>query len=376
MDLQMTKVISISNENNHHPTIVDGSFVEHNQIDLSEIFSVLLESKKVIALITALFMVLGLSAGLLLPQKWTSSSVIVAPTETESMELNSLLNELTVAGVTTGISTDYLLKNYIQYFDSGILRDNYLQKTDYFKMLLNEGKDDELQKRLLLDSISNNISTSGNNNDKPGDTKAYTYYRLNLSAQTPEAAKDLLQGYMGYVEKSANEYVLYKIQRAVALKLASEQELYQRELQKVQNQRDVRIKRISYSLSIADAAGLKKPVYSNGTVINDDPDYSITLGADALRQKLAVEKSITDPLMMSTDLRNRKMNIDLLSKINIANVEFKPYKLLQKPENPSKKDSPKKLIVLILFTLIGFVVAIGTVLLRNMYMKHKENTAL
>lgn len=40
---------------------------------------------------------------------------------------------------------------------------------------------------------------------------------------------------------------------------------------KTKNQLDANIQRLNYSLDIANAAGIKKPVYSNGQAVKDDP---------------------------------------------------------------------------------------------------------
>lgn len=373
----MMKARSLDTEKHKQPAVIEGSFVEHNEIDLVEIFSILFRAKKIIILITLAFALAGLIVGVFLPQKWTSSSVIIAPTDSESMSLDNLLGELKMAGVDSGIDENYLLTTYMQFFDSRILRDGFLQQTDYLKMLMKKNPNDEYKKRSLLDLIStNNITTESNANDKPASTKAYNYFRLKFSAQTPDAAKDLLQGYINYVEKSANTYILFKLKRSLALKLEGEESLFSLESQRVQSSRDVRIKRLEYALSIAEAAGLKKPVYSSGAAILDDPDYSITLGGDALKQKLRVEKSITDPLTTSADLRNRAISIVLLRNIKIDNVEFTLFKYLQKPEVPTKKDEPKRLLILVIFILLGLIVAIATALLRDMLVKRREIASL
>ncbi len=41
----------------------------------------------------------------------------------------------------------------------------------------------------------------------------------------------------------------------------------------MKNQLDANIQRLNYSLDIANAAGIKKPVYSNGQAVKDDPDF-------------------------------------------------------------------------------------------------------
>ncbi|MCW8110424.1 LPS O-antigen length regulator Wzz(fepE) [Yersinia intermedia] len=371
------KVRSLDTEKHKQPAVIESSFVKHDEIDLIEIFSMLFRAKKIIILIVVVFALIGLIVGFFLPQKWTSSSVIIAPTYSESMLLDNLLGELKVAGVDSGIDENYLLATYMQFCDSRILRDAFLQQTDYLKMLMKKNPNDEFKKQSLLDVIStNNITTESNANDKSASTKDNNYFRLKFSAQTPDAAKDLLQGYMNYVKESANAYILFKLQRSLALKLEAEQRLFSLESQRVQSRRDVRIKRLEYALSIAEAAGLKKPVYSSGAAILDDPDYSITLGGDALKQKLRVEKSITDPLTTSADLRNRAINIDLLRNIKIDNIEFTPFKYLQKPEVPTKKDGPKRLLILVIFTFIGLIVAIATALLRDGLVRHREIASL
>lgn len=59
---------------------------------------------------------------------------------------------------------------------------------------------------------------------------------------------------------------------------------------RLKNQLDANIQRLHYSLEIANAAGIKRPVYSNGQAVKDDPDFSISLGADGISRKLEIEK--------------------------------------------------------------------------------------
>ena len=373
----MSSMNTLPNEPRAHLPVLDSTFVKHDEIDLFELLSVIYKAKKFIILVTLAFIIAGIGVGAVLPQKWTSSAVIIAPAASEFIGLDDLLDQLKIAGIDTGVDSTYLLATYMRYFDSRILRDNYLQHSSYFKMLMAKNPDDESRKRQLLDSItSNNITTSSNADDKGLSSKAYNYFRLNFSAAKPEEARNLLQGYMDYVEKSVQGYVTFKIKRAVTLKLQNEQQLYDVEIKKIQNDRDVRINKIKYALSIAQAAGVKKPVYSNGATILDDPDYSISLGADALAEKLKVEESIKDPLDISTDLRNRKMNIDLLRNVKLNDVEFRPFKYLQMPEVPSKKDEPKKLIILVISGMLGMMGAIAMVLLHHMSINRREKLSL
>lgn len=94
-------------------------------------------------------------------------------------------------------------------------------------------------------------------------------------------------------------------------------------------------------------AGVKKPISSEGAQIKDDPDYSIAMGADALSSKLAITEAITDPTTVSTDLKNRLYNMKQLEKVKLDELQFVPFKYMLKPYEPTKKDAPKRALILV-----------------------------
>jgi len=155
------------------------------------------------------------------------------------------------------------------------------------------------------------------------------------------------------------------IRSTLALKTRFEQEKLNLDRVRLTNQRDIKIQRLNYSLEVANAAGIKKPVYSNGQVVNDDPDFSITLGADGIQEKLRIEKSLKDIADLNADLRNREYHVEQLQKLNVKNIEFSPFKYQLSPSLPMKKDGQGKGIITVLMGLVGGIVACGIVLLRN-----------
>ncbi|SQB21291.1 ferric enterobactin transport protein FepE [Citrobacter koseri] len=56
---------------------------------------------------------------------------------------------------------------------------------------------------------------------------------------------------------------------------------------RLRNQLDANIQRLNYSLEIANAAGIKKPVYSNGQAVKDDPDFLYFSGRRRYCAKIA-----------------------------------------------------------------------------------------
>ncbi|MGS9073822.1 LPS O-antigen length regulator Wzz(fepE), partial [Salmonella enterica subsp. enterica serovar Infantis] len=83
--------------------------------------------------------------------------------------------------------------------------------------------------------------------------------------------------------------------------------------------------RLHYSLEIANAAGIKRPVYSNSQEVKDDPDFSISLGADGLSRKLEIEKGVTDVAEIDGDFRNRQYHVEQLAAMNVSDVKFTPF---------------------------------------------------
>ncbi|EGF1581369.1 LPS O-antigen length regulator, partial [Escherichia coli] len=145
---------------------------------------------------------------------------------------------------------------------------------------------------------------------------------------------------------------------------------------KMKNQLDANIQRLNYSLDIANAAGIKKPVYSNGQAVKDDPDFSISLGADGIERKLEIEKAVTDVAELNGELRNRQYLVEQLTKANINDVNFTPFKYQLRPSLPVKKDGPGKAIIVILSALIGGMVACGGVLLRHAMASRKQDAMM
>ncbi|WP_016678379.1 GNVR domain-containing protein, partial [Yersinia pestis] len=169
-----------------------------------------------------------------------------------------------------------------------------------------------------------------------------------------------------------NADVFRKIQRAVDLAKGIGTDKYSMELLKARNNQKVKIERLRYASSIADAAGVKKPVYSNGSAISDDPDFPITMGSDALNRKLEIEKSVIDLASINTELLNRKLYLDKLNRLEIPNVNIVPFKYLQQPTEPTKRDVPKRALIVILFALVGLMGSVGFVLVEHFVRERKR----
>lgn len=353
-------------------------FQRNDEIDLIEWFLIVLKSIKTVVIITLCFALLGYGVAKILPQKWTSDAVIIPPQGEELTSLDALKPQLSVLGIDFNVGEKELLSLFVRDFDSQILRREYLVKTDFYKRLIeNVDPNDELAKRRILDGLATKAfaSFSSELSKTPSET-AYSYYKLSFTADTSEDAQKTLQGYISVVNASVEKFIASKIQRQIDLSLSSEEAKYEMALSRLKNAQEVSINRLGYSLSIADAAGVKRPLYSNSTAIKDDPDFSIALGSDGLKRKLEIEKSISDLAQLNSGLQDSKLIINKLRELKLADVNFTAYKYLMMPNEPVKKDSPKTALIVLLATLLGLIASVGLVTVRHVVKSHRGGQAV
>ncbi|WP_338507725.1 LPS O-antigen length regulator Wzz(fepE) [Erwinia aphidicola] len=310
----------------------------------------------------------------LMPQRWTSSTVLVPAEAPQLRSMEKVLTELAVLNIKTDINPDSLLSDFMRNFDSRTLREKYLVNTTYFKELVQDKADSPEMRNHLINAILNgNIDSHSSVQDKDGDKKEYRYYEIKYTAETPTAARDLLEGYINYVTTVVEQELHQRLKYQVDMLKGKEIGRYEFDLVQAKNLHQIKLDRLQYALDIARSAGLKKPSWSNGTAIQDDPDFSVTLGADGLELKLAIEKSITDPSQLSADLQNRRLYIEKLNNLKIDELTVEPFKYMRAPYEPIKPDGPKRMLIAVLFALAGLVASCAWVLL-NSVMKRRSQT--
>ncbi|BET95808.1 LPS O-antigen length regulator Wzz(fepE) [Xenorhabdus taiwanensis] len=344
-----------------------------DEIDLFELFSVLFQSKYLIIAVSFVFAIIGFGIASFLPQKWTSTAAVVKPGLEEFQPLKNTLTDLHVLSIDPKVTEGALYQRFIENYNSRVLREEYLVSTDYFKTLLAKNQDSSgKEKRKLIEEIVNKniiISLPKKDNEVVDEIK------LSFSADNAEDAYNLLSGYIKFVSSIVRDQVKEELSDMVHEKLEYSQKLYALDLERIANMRSVDIERLKYAISLANSAGIKRPVSNSGVMIKDDPDYSITLGSDALQRKLQITEELTDPTTIDADLRNRQLYIKNLEKVNVNTVDFVPFKYMQEPYEPTSKDSPKRLLILIGAGFIGFILSIMYVLLRHMVRSRQKQEA-
>ncbi|WP_105266053.1 MULTISPECIES: LPS O-antigen length regulator Wzz(fepE) [unclassified Escherichia] len=349
----------------------------NNEIDLLNLIDVLWRAKKTIMAVVFAFACAGLLISFILPQKWTSSAVITPAEAVQWQDLEKTFTKLHVLDLDVNIDRGSVFNLFIKKFQSVSLLEEYLRSSPYVMDQLKEAKIDELDLHRAIVALSEKMKAIDDNASKKKDEPTlYTSWTLSFTAPTSEEAQTVLAGYIDYISTLVVKESLENVRNKLEIKTQFEKEKLAQDRIKTRNYLDANIQRLNYSLDIANAAGIKKPVYSNGQAVKDDPEFSISLGADGIERKLEIEKAVTDVAELNGDLRNRQYLVEQLTKANVSDVNFTPFKYQLRPSLPVKKDGPGKAIIVILAALVGGMVACGSVLLRYAMASRKQDAMM
>jgi LPS O-antigen subunit length determinant protein (WzzB/FepE family) len=335
------------------------------EIDLLNILTTLFAARKQIIAITFIFALAGLAASFLLPQKWTSEAVITAPENEQMIELRRAMINMTVLDVGAQVDAGQLYNMFLKKYDSQALREEFLAKSPYVQALLSNKEVDKVELHRAIIAVSEKFKSKNNADPKNADSVPYSSWTLSFTAPNAVDAQQVLNDYVEFIAQRVNKDVVQDLKNAVELKIAFEKDKLQLDRTMLENQHNIKVERLGYSLQVANAAGIKKPVYSNGQAVKDDPDFSVALGADGLAEKLKIEQSIKDVSELNAALQNREHLLKKLEAINVADVDFYPYKYQMQPSLPVKTDGPRKSLIIVLTAMVGLIVATGMVLLRQ-----------
>ncbi|EMQ2084936.1 LPS O-antigen length regulator [Salmonella enterica subsp. enterica] len=347
-----------------------------HEIDLFSLIEVLWQAKRRILATVFAFACVGLLLSFLLPQKWTSQAIVTPAESVQWQGLERTLTALRVLDMEVSVDRGSVFNLFIKKFSSPSLLEEYLRSSPYVMDQLKGAQIDEQDLHRAIVLLSEKMKAVDSNVGKKNETSLFTSWTLSFTAPTREEAQKVLAGYIQYISDIVVKETLENIRNQLEIKTRYEQEKLAMDRVRLKNQLDANIQRLHYSLEIANAAGIKRPVYSNGQAVKDDPDFSISLGADGISRKLEIEKGVTDVAEIDGDLRNRQYHVEQLAAMNVSDVKFTPFKYQLSPSLPVKKDGPGKAVIIILAALIGGMMACGGVLLRHAMVSRKLENAL
>lgn len=339
--------------------------ISPKEIDLLGLLDVLLAAKKRIVTIVFIFALAGLAIAFLLPQKWTSKAVITPAEQTQWNPLRQMMVALQVLDVKAQVTRSEIFDLFIKKFQSQSLLKEYLTSSPYVMSQLEEVEVDALELHRAVVNIAERMKAVNDAQVKDADKVPYVSWTLSFTAPKASDAQTVLEGYINYIAALVEKETVQNIRNQIALRTNEVEQQLRLDRVRLTNIHNTNLQRLNYSLEVANAAGIKKPVYSSGQAVKDDPDYSVALGADGIAQKLQIEKNLKDVTELNADFQNREYYLAQLKNLSFADVKLEPFRYQLSPSLPVKKDGPGKPLIVILAALLGGLFACGSVLLRE-----------
>ncbi|MGC6060976.1 LPS O-antigen length regulator Wzz(fepE) [Enterobacter kobei] len=339
--------------------------ISPKEIDLLGLLDVLLAAKKRIVTIVFIFALAGLAIAFMLPQKWTSKAVITPAEQTQWNPLRQMMVALQVLDVKAQVTRSEIFDLFIKKFQSQSLLKEYLTSSPYVMSQLEEVEVDALELHRAVVNIAERMKAVNDAQAKDADKVPYVSWTLSFTAPKASDAQTVLEGYINYIAAVVEKETVQNIRNQIALRTNEGEQQLKLDRVRLTNIHNTNLQRLNYSLEVANAAGIKKPVYSSGQAVKDDPDYSVALGADGIAQKLQIEKNLKDVTELNADFQNREYYLAQLKNLSFADVKLEPFRYQLSPSLPVKKDGPGKPLIVILAALLGGLFACGSVLLRE-----------
>ncbi|WP_313129360.1 LPS O-antigen chain length determinant protein WzzB [Pseudescherichia vulneris] len=128
-----------------------------------------------------------------------------------------------------------------------------------------------------------------------------------------------------------------------------------------QEQKDLRLKQISEALKVAQEAQIKNPQVQQTQEVTQDTLF--LLGGEALESMVKNEAS--RPLVYPESYYQMRKNLLDIARLKPDPTNMHSYRYVMKPTLPVRRDSPKRVLTLIMAILLGGILGSGYVLTRN-----------
>ncbi|KAA8996467.1 ECA polysaccharide chain length modulation protein [Affinibrenneria salicis] len=332
-----------------------------NELDIRGLFSALWRGKIYIVAFVLGFALAAFAWSLVAEQKWSATAITDKPTVnmlggyySQQQFLRNLDAQAfsTPATARPSISEDAYQEFIMQLAAYDTRRDFWLQSDYYKQHQSGEAKADAA----LLDELTNNIQFT------PRDEAKKTNDSVRLVADSATAANTLLRQYTAFASQRAAGHLNEEIRGAWAARTVfmKSQVKRQEAVARAIYERDMRS--VEQALKIAQQQGISR----NQTSAPSDelPDSELfLLGRPMLQARLESLQASGPHYELDYD-QNRAM----LATLNVGPVledRFQTYRYLRTPEEPVKRDSPRRLFLMVMWGAIGAVIGAGVALVRR-----------
>ncbi|XTZ38438.1 ECA polysaccharide chain length modulation protein [Salmonella enterica] len=331
-----------------------------NELDIRGLFRTLWAGKLWIVGMALLFALLALAWTFFARQEWSATAITDRPTVnmlggyySQQQFLRNLDFKANQAPVDQPSVMDEAYKEFIMQLASWDTRRDFWSQTDYYKQRqVGNSKADAA----MLDELINNIQYT------PGDVTRNLNDNIRLIAETAPDANNLLRQYIAFASQRAASHLNDELKGAWAARTIQMKAQVKRQEAVAKAIYERRQHNVEQALKVAEQHNITR----NETEVPPDelPDSELfMLGRPMLQARLENLQAVGPQFDLDYD-QNRAM----LNTLNVGptlDPRFQTYRYLRTPEEPVKRDSPRRAFLMIMWGIVGALIGAGVALVRR-----------
>lgn len=331
-----------------------------NELDIRGLFRTLWKGKLWIVGMAVMFAAVALVYTFFAKQEWSANAITDRPTVnmlggyySQQQFLRNLDLRANMSPVDQPSVMDEAYKEFVMQLSAYDTRRDFWLQTDYYKQRqVGNSKADAA----LLDELVDNIQFTA------GDIARNTSDSVKLIAETAPDANNLLRQYVAFASQRAASHLNEELTGAWSARTVQMKAQVKRQEAVAKAIYDRKVHSVEQALKIAQQQNIAK---SETEVPADElPDSEMfMLGRPMLQARLESLQAVGPNYDIDYD-QNRAM----LSTLNVGptlDARFQTYRYLRTPEEPVKRDSPRRVFLLIMWGMVGALIGAGVALARR-----------
>ncbi|WP_368301613.1 LPS O-antigen chain length determinant protein WzzB [Kluyvera sichuanensis] len=306
------------------------------QIDLIDLVMELWRGKVVIIACVVVVLILAVGYLFVAKEKWVSTAILAEP---DIGQVTLYYNALKLSG-TDNKNTDKTDTSAASVVDVTGLYNAALSALS--NMLDNQNESEKLT-----------IGPVSKDNNFPVQVRY-------VSDNAKEAQKKLTQ-YLEQIDSNVAAELYTALKGSIDQQTVLLEASLKNQTSVAEEQRTERLNQIKEALKYAEAANITKPKVQQAQYVTQDTMF--LLGSDGL--KAMIQNESTRPLGYSDKYYLTKNNLLDLQHMNIEPKMLHTMRYVMKPDLPTRRNSPRRAIVLALAVLLGGMIGAGIVLGRK-----------
>lgn len=331
-----------------------------NELDIRGLFRTLWAGKRWIVGMALLFALVVLVYTFFARQEWSATAITDRPTVnmlggyySQQQFLRNLDNKINPTAAEQPTVMDEAYKEFIMQLASWDTRRDFWLQTDYYKQRMSGNSRADAA---LLDELISDILYT------PGDAAKSLSDSVKLVAETAPDANNLLRQYVAFASQRAAGHLNEELKGAWAARTIQLKAQVKRQEAVAQAIFARRVHNVEEALKIAQQHNLSRS--ATDVPAEELPDSELfLLGRPMLQARLENLQAVGPAFDLDYD-QNRAM----LTTLNVGptlDPRFQTYRYLRTPEEPVKRDSPRRTFLMVMWGIVGGLIGAGIALARR-----------